>query len=138
MDGFLQNPEFQIKLSKLLDQDWFEIGILLNVKQRSLVSIRNDSIIFPKQKDKAFEMIQTWFSFDKNPTFEHLKQAILKIPNHGLLKEVEDLASRFFTMPSYLSEGASNTEISSLPNKDSTVSSNKGIYVRLHIQVFWS
>ncbi|XP_065646257.1 NACHT, LRR and PYD domains-containing protein 1a-like isoform X2 [Hydra vulgaris] len=93
MDRVLRTPEFQIKLSKLLDQDWFEIGILLNVKQRSLVSIRNDSIVFPKQKDKAFEMIQTWFSFDKNPTFEQLKQAILKIPNHGLLKEVEDLAN---------------------------------------------
>ncbi|XP_047131681.1 NACHT, LRR and PYD domains-containing protein 3 isoform X2 [Hydra vulgaris] len=127
MDGFLQNPQFQIKLSELLDQDWFKIGISLKVEEHSVKSIKSDFVNFPKQEDKAYEMIKKWFNFDKNPTFEKLKHAILDIPKHDLLMEVEDLASRFFTMPSYLSEGASNTEISSLPNKDSTVSSNKDL-----------
>nr|XP_047131668.1 uncharacterized protein LOC105849483 isoform X4 [Hydra vulgaris] len=110
MDGFLQNPQFQIKLSELLDQDWFKIGISLKVEEHSLKSIKSDFANFPKQEDKAYEMIKKWFNFDKNPTFEKLKHAILDIPKHDLLMEVEDLA-----------------KISSLPNKDSTVSSNKGL-----------
>ncbi|XP_047127144.1 uncharacterized protein LOC124808072 isoform X2 [Hydra vulgaris] len=92
MDGVLQNQEFQIKLSELLDQDWFKIGIFLNVSKHSLESIKSDYINFRKQEDKAYEMIKKWFNIDENPTFEKLKIAILKIPKEDLLMEVEDLA----------------------------------------------
>nr|XP_047131602.1 uncharacterized protein LOC124810571 isoform X3 [Hydra vulgaris] len=127
MDGFLQNPQFQIKLSELLDQDWFKIGISLKVEEHSLKSIKSDFANFPKQEDKAYEMIKKWFNFDKNPTFEKLKNAILDIPKHDLLMEVEDLASRFFTMPSYLSEGASNTDSSNTPDIASKIYVKKDI-----------
>ncbi|XP_065665453.1 NACHT, LRR and PYD domains-containing protein 3 isoform X2 [Hydra vulgaris] len=109
MDEVLQNPVFQIKLSELLGQDWFKIGIYLNIEQRSLESIKSDSINVFKQECKAYEMLKKWFNFDEKPTFEKLKLAILSIPKMDLLKEVEDLASGFFTMSSYLSEGASKT-----------------------------
>ncbi|XP_065643513.1 uncharacterized protein LOC136075123 [Hydra vulgaris] len=109
MDEILQNPEFQIKLAELLAEDWFEIGICLKVKERSLNSIRSDFILFQKQKDKAYEMIKKWFNYDDNPTFEKLKLAILKIEKKDLLKEVKDLASGFSTTPSVLSKDISNT-----------------------------
>nr|XP_047131146.1 NACHT, LRR and PYD domains-containing protein 7-like isoform X1 [Hydra vulgaris]XP_047131147.1 NACHT, LRR and PYD domains-containing protein 7-like isoform X1 [Hydra vulgaris]XP_047131148.1 NACHT, LRR and PYD domains-containing protein 7-like isoform X1 [Hydra vulgaris] len=112
MDEVLRNPVFQIKLSKLLSQDWFEVGIYLNIEERSLYSIRSDSISFANQECKAYEMLKKWFNFDEKPTFEKLKLAILNIPKIDLLKEVEDLASGFFTMSSYLSEGASKTDLS--------------------------
>ncbi|XP_065646128.1 uncharacterized protein LOC136076697 isoform X2 [Hydra vulgaris] len=114
MDKVLQYPQFQIKLSKLLVQDWFEIGIYLNVKQHILKAIRNDSINLLKQEDKAYEMIRKWFNFDENPTFEKLKLAILNIPKKDLLKEVEVLASGFFTMTSVLPEVSLNTDISEI------------------------
>ncbi|XP_065643556.1 NACHT, LRR and PYD domains-containing protein 3-like isoform X3 [Hydra vulgaris] len=109
MDGVLKNQKFQIKLSELLDQDWFKIGIYLDVEKHSLESIRKDLTNFQKQEDKAYEMIQKWLNVDKNPTFEKLRLAILDIPKNDLLKKVEDLASRFFTMPSPLGEAALNT-----------------------------
>nr|XP_047131319.1 protein NLRC5-like isoform X4 [Hydra vulgaris] len=111
MDEVLRNPVFQIKLSELLGQDWFKIGIYLNIEQRSLESIKSDSINFSKQECKAYEMLKKWFNFDEKPTFEKLKLAILNIPKMDLLKEVEDLASGFFTMSSYLSEGVSKTDL---------------------------
>ncbi|XP_047131694.1 uncharacterized protein LOC124810606 isoform X4 [Hydra vulgaris] len=128
MDEVLRNPQFQIKLSELLDQDWFKIGISLNVTQRSLETIRSDFIHFPKQEDKAYEMIKKWFNFDKNPTFEKLKFAILNIPKNDLLKEVEDLANVLRNAPARARKRkACNTEISSSPNKDYTVTSNKDL-----------
>nr|XP_047131735.1 uncharacterized protein LOC105845953 isoform X2 [Hydra vulgaris] len=99
MDGVLRNPQFQIKLSELLDQDWFKIGIYLNIKERMLESIKNDSMNFPKPEQKAYEMIKKWFNFDKNPTFEKLQLAILSIPKNDLLKEVEDLARSYNQFP---------------------------------------
>ncbi|XP_047131731.1 uncharacterized protein LOC105845953 [Hydra vulgaris] len=101
MDGVLRNPQFQIKLSELLDQDWFKIGIYLNIKERMLESIKNDSMNFPKPEQKAYEMIKKWFNFDKNPTFEKLQLAILSIPKNDLLKEVEDLANMFLNDSSH-------------------------------------
>ncbi|XP_065646125.1 uncharacterized protein LOC136076695 isoform X2 [Hydra vulgaris] len=95
MDKVLQYPQFQIKLSKLLVQDWFEIGIYLKVKPYVLEAIRNDSINLIKQEDKAYEMIKKWFDYDENPTFEKLKRAISSIPKFKLLKEVEDFAKKF-------------------------------------------
>ncbi|XP_065647935.1 uncharacterized protein LOC136077155 [Hydra vulgaris] len=95
MDKVLQSAQFQIKLSKLLVQDWFEIGIYLKVKPYVLEAIRNDSINLLKQEDKAYEMIKKWFDFDENPTFEKLKRAISSIPKFKLLKEVEDFAKKF-------------------------------------------
>ncbi|XP_047131282.1 uncharacterized protein LOC124810436 isoform X1 [Hydra vulgaris] len=126
MDEVLQNPVFQIKLSELLGQDWFKIGIYLNIEQRSLESIKSDSINFSKQECKAYEMLKKWFNFDEKPTFEKLKLAILNIPKMDLLKEVEDLASRFFTMSSYLSEGASKTDSSNPLDVASRANVNKG------------
>ncbi|XP_065646127.1 uncharacterized protein LOC136076697 isoform X1 [Hydra vulgaris] len=127
MDKVLQYPQFQIKLSKLLVQDWFEIGIYLNVKQHILKAIRNDSINLLKQEDKAYEMIRKWFNFDENPTFEKLKLAILNIPKKDLLKEVEVLASGFFTMTSVLPEVSLNTETSNSPVNSTKFSAKKDI-----------
>nr|XP_047131397.1 protein NLRC5-like isoform X2 [Hydra vulgaris] len=127
MDEVLRSPVFQIKLSELLGQDWFKIGIYLNIEQRSLESIKSDSINFSKQECKAYEMLKKWFNFDEKPTFEKLKLAILSIPKMDLLKEVEDLASGLFTMSSYLSEGASKTDSSNLLDVASRVHVNKDI-----------
>ncbi|XP_065646010.1 NACHT, LRR and PYD domains-containing protein 5-like isoform X2 [Hydra vulgaris] len=125
MDKVLQYPQFQIKLSELLVQDWFKIGIYLNVKPHILEAIRNDSINLLKQEDKAYEMIRKWFNFDENPTFEKLKHAILNIPKKDLLKEVEVLASGFFTMTSVLPEVSLNTEISNSPVSSTKFSAKK-------------
>ncbi|XP_065645247.1 NACHT, LRR and PYD domains-containing protein 3-like [Hydra vulgaris] len=137
MDEVLQDPQFQIKLSELLVQDWFKIGIYLKVKPHILEAIKNDSINLLKQEDKAYEMIKKWFDFNKNPTFEKLKRAISNIPKYKLLKEVEDLANKFlngssnspsniseinnslnngdfFTMTSVLPEVSLNTDISEI------------------------
>ncbi|XP_065643559.1 NACHT, LRR and PYD domains-containing protein 9C-like [Hydra vulgaris] len=121
MDGVLQNQKFQIKLSELLDQDWFKIGIYLDVEKHSLESIRKDLTNFQKQEDKAYEMIQKWLNVDNNPRFEKLRLAILDIPKYDLLKKVEDLASGFSTMPSYPSDSASNTDSSNPPDIASRV-----------------
>ncbi|XP_065643529.1 uncharacterized protein LOC136075133 [Hydra vulgaris] len=110
MEAVLHNESFQIKLSELFAQDWFKIGASLNVELNKLVGIRDDYIVFRKQENKAHEMIQEWFKIDENPTFEKLKLAIKSIPNFKLLKEVEDLAKRFSTMPPVLSKGAPNPE----------------------------
>ncbi|XP_065654355.1 NACHT, LRR and PYD domains-containing protein 10-like [Hydra vulgaris] len=125
MDEVLQNPKFQVKLSELLDQDWFKIGISLNVKQHSLESIRSDFISFRNQEDKAYGMIKKWFNIDKNPTFEKLKLAISNIPKYNLLKEVEDLANMFLNdssnSPSNICERSSslNSVSSNPPDADS-------------------
>ncbi|XP_065643410.1 uncharacterized protein LOC136075091 [Hydra vulgaris] len=99
MDEVLQNQIFQVKLSELLVQEWLKIGIFLNVEERSLEAIKADYVNFPKQEDKAREMIKKWFSINPNPTFEKLRNAIKNIPNYNLLKEVEDLANKFLNKP---------------------------------------
>ncbi|XP_065642507.1 uncharacterized protein LOC136074134 [Hydra vulgaris] len=155
MDKVIENPEFQIKLSELLVEDWFEIGICLKVKHRSLNTIKSDFMLFQKQKDKAYEMIKKWFNYDENPTFEKLKLAILKIEKTDLLKEVKDLADEFLneslnstsntsernallnsggfsTMPSVLPEDVSNTGgLSTMSSVLSADDSNKVISARL-------
>ncbi|XP_065643525.1 uncharacterized protein LOC136075131 [Hydra vulgaris] len=94
MDAVLRDATFQIKLSELLNQDWFKIGAFLKVEQTKLIEIRDDYIIFRRQENKAHEMIQEWFKV-KNATFEDLKLAIDSIPNYNLLKKVEELAYTF-------------------------------------------
>ncbi|XP_065646061.1 mitogen-activated protein kinase kinase kinase 2-like isoform X2 [Hydra vulgaris] len=131
MDKVLQYPQFLIKLSKLLVQDWFEIGIYLNVKPHILEAIRNDSINLLKQEDKAYEMIRKWFNLDENPTFEKLKLAILNIPKKDLLKEVEVLANMFVNnssnSPSNIRErnNSLNSETSNSPVNSTKFSAKK-------------
>ncbi|XP_065643146.1 caspase-7-like [Hydra vulgaris] len=108
MVEILQNPKFKIKLSEIIDQDWFKIGIFLNIEEHNLESIKSDSA-FPKQEEKAREMIKKWFAIEKNPTLQKLKEAITNIPNHHLCKKVEDLASELSTMFSVLPPVALNT-----------------------------
>ncbi|XP_065643517.1 uncharacterized protein LOC136075125 isoform X2 [Hydra vulgaris] len=107
----LQNPIFQIKLSELLHEDWYKIGIFLKFEQHLLDSINNDNINFRKPEDKAFAMITKWLNIDKNPTFEKLKLAIVGIPKYELLRKVERLAREFSTMPPVIPNNAPNTEI---------------------------
>ncbi|XP_065643293.1 uncharacterized protein LOC136075018 isoform X4 [Hydra vulgaris] len=127
MDGVLQSSKFQIKLSELIHEDWYKIGIFLNVERHYVDAINNDNINYRKQENKAYEMINKWFNIDKNPTFEKLKDAILNIPKCDLFKKVENLADTFLneslnspsdtggssTAPSYPSDDTSNTAGSS-------------------------
>ncbi|XP_047122318.1 uncharacterized protein LOC100212684 [Hydra vulgaris] len=93
MAEIIRNQKFQYKLSELLKNDWYNIGINLDIEERDLESIRDD-VKFKNSQEKAYGMLKCFINKEK-PTLDKLKDAIKKIGKNALLNDVNNLEDTF-------------------------------------------
>ncbi|XP_065640607.1 uncharacterized protein LOC124818979 isoform X1 [Hydra vulgaris] len=128
MAEIIRNPIFQYNLSELLKNDWYYIGIILDIEERDLESIRDD-VKFKNSQEKAYGMLKCFINKEK-PTLDKLKDAIKKIGKNALLNDVNNLEDSFMEESSN-SQDNTNKRNSSLKSDSIDLDSNRASQRRI-------
>ncbi|XP_065678078.1 uncharacterized protein LOC124818305 isoform X2 [Hydra vulgaris] len=83
---FFRCQQFKLKLSRVVGENWRNLGFWLKINETFLKAIDED---YSKTNDKAYEMLKKWMQLE--PTLEDLRAALCSMERMDLVRQVDEL-----------------------------------------------